>query len=298
MAKKPKKGKAPPPRGLDFLVRIEQGRWAEDLVIDAINNTQKFVALRYGLSRAVLVKGGREWLEYWEKYQKVEKYGKRPNVLIFKKKVYEALEPGLNQLISEYGDSSLIPEDTWRKYVEKALCALEVEMSLWKASKMPDKDMKLPLRKINVVAPMIWVKEDDAFKLEEWYNEYRKPIYVVQVFYDLAFIASLTEIVEKARRVKSACNKREEAKKMKEEGLIISKQKFVDGRTGATVTRVVYRLHPAAAKIFGILEQPPRIEVNVLEDERGKILPFLKFSNGKLRLNPEILDEWEKLWQS
>ncbi|MEM1831885.1 MAG: AccI family restriction endonuclease [Sulfolobales archaeon] len=296
MAKKPMK--APPPRGLDFLMRNEQGRWAEDLVIDTINDTEKFSAVRYGLSRVVLVKGGREWSEYWEKYQKVEKYGKRPNVLIFKKDVYRSFESELNQLASEYGDPSLIPEDEWEKYVKRAVCALEVEMSLWKASKMPDKDMKLPLKKKDVVAPMIWVKEDDALRLKEWYNKYGKSIYIVQVFYDLAFIAPFLEIIKKAERILSEPNEKKKIELMKREGLIVSKQKFVDERTSTAVSKVVYRLHPSAAKVFGILEEPPTIKVDVLEDERGKILPFLKFSGGILRINQEILNEWEKLQQS
>ncbi|MEM1898946.1 MAG: AccI family restriction endonuclease [Zestosphaera sp.] len=71
----------------------------------------------------------REWSEYWEKYQKVEKYGKRPNVLIFKKDVYRSFESELNQLVSEYGDPSLIPGDKWEKYVKRTVCALEVRMS-------------------------------------------------------------------------------------------------------------------------------------------------------------------------
>lgn len=40
-------------------MRNEQGRWAEDLVIDTINDTEKFSAVRYGLSRVVLVRGER-----------------------------------------------------------------------------------------------------------------------------------------------------------------------------------------------------------------------------------------------
>jgi len=289
------KSTRPPPRGLDFLIRNEQGRWAEDLVINTINAATNFRAVRYGLSRAVLIKGGKEWSKYWEEYQKVEKYGKRPNVLVFKRNLYEHFKYELGLLTSKYGDPSLASEEEWEKYIQRSICAIEVEMSLWKASKMPDRNMKPPLKKINVIAPMIWVKEDDAYKLIAWYDKYKKPIYVVQVFYDLAYVAPLSLIMEKAKRISSARNEKDRSKIMKDEGLLIRKQKFIDERTGVAVEKTVYRLHPTVAKLFGELEHPPEIEIKILEDERGKILLFPKFSGGLLRINPEILSEWEEL---
>jgi len=292
---KKKKSRRPPPRGVDFLIRNEQGRWAEDLIIETINATDDFQAVRYGLSRAIMVKCGKEWAKYWERYQEVEKYGKRPDIIIFEKKDYYNIRKELESLSSKYGDSSLIPEDEWEKYIKDAVCAIEVEMSLWKASKMPHKDMKLPLKKKSVVAPMIWVKEDDAFSLEKWYNKFKKCIYVVQVFYDMAYIAPLFLIIEKARKILSVEDKKERNEIMKREGLIITTQKFIDERTGVATERTVYRLHPAIAKEFGRLKRPPNIELKIIEDERGKILPFLKFSNGLLEINQEILNWWKRL---
>jgi hypothetical protein len=54
----------PSPRGLDFLIRNEQGRWAEELVIETINNKTDFKAVRYGVSRAVIVENYDKWVEY------------------------------------------------------------------------------------------------------------------------------------------------------------------------------------------------------------------------------------------
>lgn len=285
----------PPPRGLDFLIRNEQGRWAEELVIETINNETDFKAVRYGVSKAVIVGSYDKWVEYWEKYQSVERYGKRPNVLIFRKDTFREFEEELKRHSDSFGDTSLIPEEIWENYVRKAACALEVEMSLWKASRMPDKDMKLPLRKLNVIAPMIWVKEEDAIKLEGWMKRYNKLIYVIQVFYDLAYIASLQLIINKASRVKSAQSKEMKREVMKHEGLIVESQKYVDEITGVATTKTVYRLHPAAAMLFGELIEPPKINVEILEDERGKIIPFLRFSNGKLKINPRVIEMWNNL---
>jgi hypothetical protein len=287
--------KAPPPRGFDFLIRNEQGRWAEELVIETINNETDFKAVRYGVSRAVVVKSYDKWVEYWKKYQSVEKYGKRPNVLVFRKNTFREFEEELKRYSESFGDASLIPEEIWENYVRKAVCALEVEMSLWKASRMPDKDMKLPLKKLNVIAPMIWVKEEDAIKLESWMKKYSKPIYVIQVFYDLAYIASLQLIINKANRVKSVQNKEMRREVMKREGLIVESQRYVDEVTGVTTTKTVYRLHPAAAMFFGELIEPPKINVEVLEVGKGKLIPFLRFSDGKLKINPKVIEMWSSL---
>jgi hypothetical protein len=287
--------RVPPPRGLDFLIRNEQGRWAEELVIEAINNETDFKAVRYGISRAVMVENYGKWVEYWRKYQSVEKYGKRPNVLVFHKNTFRAFEEELRRYSNSFGDESLIPEEIWESYVRKSICALEVEMSLWRASKMPDKGMKLPLRKLNVIAPMIWVKEEDAIKLENWIRRYGKPIYVIQVFYDLAYIAQLKLIIDKANRIKSAQNEEMRKELMKREGLIVESQKYADEVTGVTTTKTVYRLHPAAAMLFGELIEPPKINVEVLEDKNGKIIPFLRFSDGKLKINPEVIKMWSSL---
>jgi hypothetical protein len=288
--------RVPPPRGLDFLIRNEQGRWAEELVIETINNETDFKAVRYGISRAVMVKSYNEWVKYWEKYQSVEKYGKRPNVLVFRKNTFREFEEKLKGYIKEYSDSSLIPEEIWEDYVRKSVCALEVEMSLWKASKMPDKDMKLPLRKTrNIIAPMIWVKEEDVSKLESWMKRHNKPIYAIQVFYDLAYIAPFQLIINKANRVKSARSKEMEREVMKREGLMIEKQKYRDEITGRTTTKIVYRLHPATTMLFGELIEPPKINVEVLEDKKGRIIPFLKFSDGKLKINPRVIEMWSSL---
>jgi hypothetical protein len=285
--------RVPPPRGPDFLIRNEQGRWAEELIMETVNKETDFKAVRYGVSRAFMVGSYDRWAEYWRRYQEVERYGKRPNVLIFRKDVFEGLERGLKGLVERFGDASLIPEEEWRGYVREATCALEVEMSLWRASKMPDRDAGLPLRRLEVVAPMIWVKEEDAARLREWLEEYRKPIYVAQVFYDLAYIAPLQAILEKAERVKAAGERGREV--MKREGLIVRRQRYADEVTGVEVVKTVYRLHPAAAMLFGELVEPPKINVELLEDRKGRLVPFLRFSGGRLKISPRVLEEWRSL---
>jgi len=285
-----KSNKAPQFRGIDFLMRFQQGRWSEDRIIDGINNTSDYRAVPYGISR-VYVESGQETKEqYWKKYSSIESYGKRPDIVVFRRDVYDLIKSKLSE------DPTLMTEDEWAPILKQSLCAIEAENSLWRASKMPDKDLKLPLpRKSNIIAPNIWVKEEDVDRLLSWQQVYNKPIYVVQVFYDLAYAAKLETILQKVRKIKEQKSEVLRDIEMKRLGLIIDTQKYVDSRTGVSQAKEVYRLHPAAAILFGYISGEPSLEAKVLESKSGKIIPYVHFSGGTLILTKDILSEWAKL---
>jgi hypothetical protein len=161
---------------------------------------------------------------------------------------------------------------------------------------MPDKDLKLPLPKIrDLIAPNVWVKIEDVKGLIEWQKVYSKPIYIVQVFYDLAYATKLSTLLEKAQKILAYKQPERRIEAMKAEGLIITTQKYVDSRTGVAQEKGVYRLHPAAAVLFGRITVEPILKPEVLEDEKGKLLPYVHFSGGKLTLSDDILNEWKRL---
>jgi signal peptidase I len=228
--------------------------------------------------------------EYWEKYSQIETYGKRPDIIVFRKPIYEKIKSRLSE------DPTLMKEDEWGPLVKQSLCAIEAENSLWRAAKMPDKDLKLPLpRKSNIIAPNIWVKEEDVERLLSWQQVYKKPVYVVQVFYDLAYAARLENILNKVRKIEETKQGSLRDAEMRRQGLIIATQKYTDSRTGVSEQKEVYRLHPAAAIPFGSLSHEPTLELKVLESKSGKIMPYVHFSGGGLTLTKEILSEWSKL---
>lgn len=211
--------------------------------------------------------------------------------IVFRKEVYDKIKDRI------HGDPTLMREEEWGPLIEKCVCGIEAETSLWKASKMPDRNLKLPLPRItNLIAPNIWVKEEDVKGLLKWQRVYNKPIYVVQVFYDLAYAARLRTILEKAQRILEHKLRKIRIELMKREGLIIESQKYVDSRTGVAQEKTVYRLHPASAIPFGHITKEPKLVVKVLEDEKGKIIPYIHFSGGELALSKEILGEWRQLF--
>lgn len=284
--------RARPPRfrGLDFLMRFQQGKWSEDRIIGGINSTANYHAVPYGLSRVYVDTDRESMEEYWTKYSGIEEHGKRPDIIVFRKMVYNTIKDRLSE------DPTLMGENEWAPLIKKCICGIEAENSLWRASKMPDTDLALPLpRKTNIIAPNVWVKEEDIWRLLDWQKVYKKPIYVVQVFYDLAFAARFVSMVKKVQRIERYKDTGYRNVEMKRLGLIIATQKYTDSRTGVSQEKKVYRVHPAAAIHFGHVVEEPTLEVKVLESEKGKIMPYVHFSGGALNLDKEILQEWESL---
>ncbi len=73
----------------EFLTNREQGDWAENIVLQAINTLSKnYVAVQYGKSEN-LIAGEEGFEEFYEQYQdELETIGKRPDILLFSKNDY------------------------------------------------------------------------------------------------------------------------------------------------------------------------------------------------------------------
>lgn len=84
-----KRGKPPTQAFSEFLTNREQGDWAENLILQAINAlSKKFVAVQYGKSENIIA-GEPGFEEFYEQYQdELETIGKRPDILLFSKEVY------------------------------------------------------------------------------------------------------------------------------------------------------------------------------------------------------------------
>ena len=84
-----KRGKPPTQAFSEFLTNREQGDWAENLILQAINALSgKFVAVQYGKSENIIA-GEPGFEEFYEQYQdELETIGKRPDILLFSKAVY------------------------------------------------------------------------------------------------------------------------------------------------------------------------------------------------------------------
>ena len=84
-----KRGKPPTQAFSEFLTNREQGDWAENLILQAINEiSTHYKAVQYGKSENI-VAGEPGFEEFYEQYQdELETIGKRPDILLFSKDVY------------------------------------------------------------------------------------------------------------------------------------------------------------------------------------------------------------------
>jgi hypothetical protein len=105
----------------NFITNKEQGDWAENLVIRAINDTSNnFIAVKYGKSDD-LVAGEDGFDDFYQAFQnELDTIGKRPDLLIFNKADFD-IDLGY--------DISQVPHNEITNYVKKAVAGIEVRSS-------------------------------------------------------------------------------------------------------------------------------------------------------------------------
>lgn len=174
----------PPVRASEaFLSTIAQGMWAEEKIMEAINRTRHLVAIRYGQSRYnhELISSKDAWLKYVKKvYEQMSEFGKRPDILVFKREeVEEELPP----------DISEEDEENVKDIVFKAIAGIECRSSSYYY------DNYIKARKEKELS--ITVKDEDLERINKWRKTYcgSKPVYYVQVFFDKGFYLSYDDIL-------------------------------------------------------------------------------------------------------
>jgi hypothetical protein len=246
-----------------FLSTIAQGRWAEEKVIEAVNSTKYLFAIRYGQSRydGELISKKDAWKEYVTRvYTEMKKYGKRPDVLIFKKDDIDITIPS---------DISEKPEDEIKDIVFKSLAGVEVRSSSYyyddyvRARGSGDKELS------------ITVKEEDINRILKWRNTYcgSKPIYYVQIFFDKGFYISFDKILNIIERAKNT--KVEHYRKEK------------DRKTGK-LTHFIGINH---AKLGLIAEEPPTLVSETIKAWDGKVYAIRMPRGGVFKLTNEFIQE-------
>lgn len=100
-------------RGSDFLMRWSQGRWSEDLLVQAVNETGQFVAVRYGPSGTAPGEDPHAFELYFERLERAGLGDKRPDLLIFRVADRATIESAIQSL--EACRSSRSPQKTRRE---------------------------------------------------------------------------------------------------------------------------------------------------------------------------------------
>lgn len=268
-------------RGSDFLMRWSQGVWSEERLISAVNATTEFFALPYGPSGVAPDDDPREFELYFEKLEAAGMAGiKRPDLLIFRGDDRGQVE-GFVRDIGGAQELPFISEGSLGELLDRAIVAVECENSLWVASKMPAFGSQLvPQRrtggklglKKNAVLPTIILKDEDLAPLKQWQDQSRIPIHIWHVFFDLAYGIGLDRATELIR-----------------EGLIEPTAQTFQAPSGATTTKVIYKIYYQYAYPLGASATKPELKAAFIEDKNGHILPYVKFEGGSLSLTPDAL---------
>ncbi|MBX0313119.1 MAG: AccI family restriction endonuclease [Sulfurihydrogenibium sp.] len=151
----------------EFLIKREQGDWAEDLIFRAINEVENdIIAVKYGKSDKI-VAGEPGFDKFYKSYQdELEQIGKRPDLLIFRKSDYSQLKKDYN--LSDLDISSL--DNCKLKYiVPRAIAGLEIRSSSYLVDKYNEVSSKNRKEVINQIIKLInELKNKEDSLPDEW----------------------------------------------------------------------------------------------------------------------------------
>jgi hypothetical protein len=246
-----------------FLSTIAQGMWAEEKLREAINSSLQFIAIKYGQSRYnhELISSKDTWKDYVTKvYAQMSKYGKRPDLLVFKK---DAFSLNLPQDISEKDEESI------KDVVFRSIAGIECRSSSYYYNDyMREKGKESKELSITV-------KEEDIERLVKWRKTYcgSKPLYYLQLFFDKGFFISFDEILNLIKRAKVGKVKHYSFKK--------------DRKTGKT-THFIGISH---AKVGLVAIEPPTVTAESIKGWDGKVYAIRTPQGGKFELTNEFIQE-------
>lgn len=270
-------------RGSDFLMRWAQGRWSEEIVMRAINQTQQFGVIPYGPS-TVAPEDPRELELFFEKMDMIGQEGKRPDLLLYDKHTFDWVHSELEERLGSVEKMAEMPSTQVRDVIIKARAAFEIENSLWVTEKMPGfgKPFSRYTRGKNKgrlkpagIIPTIIVKQEDIPRLKQWEADYGVPIYVVHIFYDRGYFVKFDDVLT-----------------MLDSGeLGMETQRFTNPAGTAASSKQIVKVPYILGKEFGVVSGPT-LEPKTFIDKNGKVMTYVTFSGGEVQLSEDVFEEW------
>jgi hypothetical protein len=276
-------------RGIDFEHRFKTSRWAEDLLIRNLLKKNDLLAVRYGLSE---IRKAEELVYGTSDY-------KEPDLLLYRVSALRENEVNFlkeTDLVTE-DRKRFDPDGGLRWCIERALAAIEVEFSPYRASEMKGRHWKpktldewkrRPLKHANPpTAPNIWVKQEDLKKLMAWERDYGLPILVVHLFDQEAFSIPLDTIQDFDSEYER--HPVEQKKLQMTTGIFKKLQSYdrVDSQ-GAREQKLVYVVTPSAAIKVGDIDDV-KVETQLGISASKKYVSHTLFSGGRLNVSAEFL---------
>lgn len=241
-----------PQRGGDFLNNQLRGQWAERVVRSMDVRDLTFVP--FGPSGAAMPgeEDHREVVMTFRQIVLLE--GKRPDLLGFRREVWQGLSESARQLAATWPRRTLDDDD--RRIIGQARCGVEVKNSTWHyATRRAAGRWELS----------VTVKEEELSDLTKWTRDTGVPLIFAQVLFDELYCMSFRRMME-----------------AKERGYIYNVGDYtVDKETGAD-RKIYHKFHlNDLAHRCGMVEFPEdsRAELRVLKD--GGVIPFIVYEPAR-----------------
>jgi len=269
-------------RGDNFKGKWSLGSWAEQKIISAINNSDLLLAIPYVKSGVTSAKSAKEKQDYWILHKERESFGKRPDILVFEKSVFESLSENskYSELLNNLPDNL---ESDIQEIIENSLLGIESEASIWQGEKMSHfgrhwseksgRQKKSVSELASWTAPTVIVKHEDLEPLINWQSYYKKPIYIVHVFYDLAYMLNFSKLLEYI-----------------DQG-IVKAENFNYGKA----SKPIYQTYYGLAEEFGRFTKLAEIVPFVSQSSGGKFEADLYFEGGEIEINQATIHKWLSL---
>lgn len=271
-------------RGSDFLMPWAQGRWSEEIVESALNQTSQFGVIPYGPS-TIAPEDPNELELFFEKMDVIAQEGKRPDLLLYDKTTFDWAQVELENRLGSVEKMAQTSSGQLRDVIMRARAALEIENSLWVTEKMPGfgKPFSRYIRGKNEgrlkpagIIPTIIVKEEDVPRLRQWQAEYEVPIYVVHIFYDRGYFIKFNDVLA-----------------LLDSGeLGMETQRFTNPDGTASTPKQIVKVPYILCKEFGLVSGPELVP-RTFVDKNGKVMTYVTFSGGKIQLAPAVFEEWD-----
>ncbi len=250
------KGRRPTQAMSSFLINVEQGNWAEDIVRKFTCKILKdHEVVKYGKSDSLMA-GDPEFPKFFDDYQdELDTIGKRPDLLIFEKN-----KCGLNDI-----SSSSFKEH--EKMVPLAIMGWEVRSSSYLTNEYkPSVSNKRKFLSFTI-------KAEDIIIVLKWIETYGVPHYYVQVFFDSVYVISfkkILEIISDESNFKKKWFLDYPTKNQKKRTVVMD---IAEGRKLATIT-----------KLPDVLGTRKKLAA-------GRLLHYIKLNGGEMDIDENVLND-------
>ena len=254
-----RKRNAPTGVGSEFLMNRALGDWAENQVLKALEEKfQEYVPTKYGNSDNI-VAGDPNFKLFFQGYvNELIQLGKRPDILIFQKGESRGISP----------DISNEKTNLLNDLVRKASYGIEVRSSKISVKKYNQFKKQNKGKNSSRNELSITPKVEDLPLVVKWITTFGVPHYYFQVCLDEVYGISFRRILE---------------------FVLNSEKKGIVERNRNNAEKATIHVPFSMATKIGEFKEKVNFDLEIYEDERGRINPYAIPKDGKLDLEKEAL---------